>query len=246
MIVGNFQIRFETTVFKIIYKSLVRRSVRHILQGRLLDPEFPEKGRWLRSDVNILLRNIWQRVDELLELANLREIPSLGNRNNVFLAVVTTAAYQVLLADGHSRGRAATLVADVGWKLYEFAIKLVSLPFRMTTRDSGKRIDRSVAMLLKFPFNAPGRPGYEVKVMKKGNQLLTNWTWCPPQTFVRNLVENHEDSGELEAFYQSWCLYDWPGADIMAGDGQRGHYSRRLTLSKGDAMCNMCWHHKAQ
>ena len=49
--------------------------------------------------------------------------------------------------------------------------------------------------------------------------------------------------GPHEAFYQSWCLYDWPAADLLAGarvhDGT--HYRRPHTLSRGDAVCDMCW-----
>jgi hypothetical protein len=57
------------------------------------------------------------------------------------------------------------------------------------------------------------------------------------------VVERHGDRGELEAFYQSWCLYDWPAADILAGGraGEHGHYERPHTLSQGDSVCDMCW-----
>lgn len=34
------------------------------------------------------------------------------------------------------------------------------------------------------------------------------------------------DADALESFRQSWCLCDWPGPDLIAGDGPRGH-SRR-------------------
>jgi len=92
-----------------------------------------------------------------------------------------------------------------------------------------------------FPFSAPGRPGYEAEVWREEGQLLTHWTWCPPQTFVRDLVDRRGDRGELDAFYRAWCLYDWPGADLIADDGEHGHYARRHTLSRGDAVCDMCW-----
>ena len=169
------------------------------LQGRLLQPESPELGRWLHDDVEQMLEATWSRVAVLLHTANLERIPTLGNRHNVFLAVVTTAAFQALVENNQT---------------------------------------------LKFPFNAPGRPGYEVKVESQDSQILTYWSSCPPQTFVRNLIERDGDKGELEAFYRSWCLYDWPGADIIAGDDERGHYHRTSTLSKGDPVCNMCWKYK--
>lgn len=234
-------LKIQIFLFRLIYKPLIRRSARHILQGRLLDPELPENGRWLRAEVNQLLKSTWERVDELLPGAELDIIPTAGNRGNVFLAVITTAAYQVLVESGQSQKRAADLVGDVGWKIYEMGIKLISLPFRLTTRDQSKRIERTIKAMMVFPFSAPGRPGYEVKVQKKENQLLTHWTWCPPQAFVRKLTEKDGDKGELDAFYRSWCLYDWPGADLMADDGQRGHYRRKRTQSRGDSVCDMCW-----
>jgi len=238
------RINIECAIFKIMYRPLLRRSARQILQGRLLDPENPEKGRWLRSDVNRILAQTWERVVQLLPGADIAAIPTLGNRHNVFLVVITTAAYQVLVDNGQSKDRAAELVADVGWKLYEFGIKLVSLPFRLTSKDSKKRVERTLDAMMVFPFSAPGRPGYEVKVVKQNEQMLTHWTWCPPQAYVRNLVEIDGDKGELDAFYRSWCLYDWPGADVMADDGERNHYQRKKTLSRGDPVCDMCWRHK--
>ncbi len=236
---------FEVRAFRVLYRPLIRRSARHILQGRLIDPADPQKGRWLRKDVDDMLVAIWARVDALVEKADLGAIPTLGNRNNVYLAVLTTAAYQVLLRQGQTEARAAGLVADVGWKIYELGIRLASLPFRATTRDPAKRMQRSLDALMVFPFSAPGRPGYEVTVQKLDDKVLTHWTWCPPQAFVRSLTETDGDHGELEAFYKSWCLYDWPGADVIAGDGQHGHYTRKLTLSRGDAVCDMCWRHRA-
>ena len=246
MSVYGARIRTELFVFRLLYRPLIKRSARQILQGRLLDPEKPDKGRWLRIDVNNVLKASWARVEKLLPKAGFENIPTMGNRHNVYLAVLTTAAYQVIVESGHSKTRAAILVSDVGWKLYEFGIKMMSLPFRLTTRDPGKRINKTIKALLVFPFNAPGRPGYEVKVQELDGKMLTHWTWCPPQAFVRSATEVDGDNGELEAFYKSWCLYDWPGADIMAGDGKRGHYERKLTQSKGDSVCDMCWWHQAR
>ncbi len=242
---ANLSLRIELGAYKLLYKPVVRRSVRQIVQGRLLDPDDPKRGRWLRTDVDALLRATWARVDELVPEAGLATLPTFGSRSMVFLAVVTTAAYQALIEQGLSPVPAANLIADVGWKLYALGISLVSFPFRMSTRDTGKRMDRTIKALMVFPFSAPGRPGYEVKVWREGGQLLTHWTSCPPQTFVRDLVERQGDRGELDAFYRSWCHYDWPGADVIADDGEHGHYSRKHTMSRGDAVCDMCWKDKA-
>lgn len=233
-------------LLKLIYRPLVRRAARQMLHGRWLHEERPELGRWLRDDVDAFVDRTWRRVDELLIKARLDELPTNGNRHNVFLAVVTTAAYQTLLDRGVSRDYAATLVGDVGWKLYVWMLNIAAFPFRITTRDPYKRIERTLQALLVFPFSAPGAPGYEVEVWAEGDQFFTHWTHCPPQAFVRELVKDHGDRGELDAFYHSWCLYDWPAADLLAGDGERGHYARPHTMSRGDRVCDMCWRGRAR
>ncbi|WP_243614772.1 L-2-amino-thiazoline-4-carboxylic acid hydrolase [Shimia aestuarii] len=96
-------------------------------------------------------------------------------------------------------------------------------------------------MLLWFPFNAPGAPGYEVRATREGDDILTHFTHCPPQSFARRLSEEINDPKVLEVFRRSWCTYDWLGADLIAGDGCRGHYRRKQTLSHGDPVCDMCW-----
>lgn len=240
MNVRSFGISF-TVLLRRIYRPLIRRSARQILEGRYLDPDQPERGRWLRSDVANYLQDLWRRVDELVPQARLDELPTYGNRHNVFLAVVTTAAYQVLLDRGVERRYAATLAGDAGWKIYSWMFAVVALPFRITTRDPHKRMEQILKTLMVFPFSAPGPPGYEVQSWSEGDRFFTHWTHCPPQAFVRRLVESGDDRGELEAFYRSWCLYDWPGADLLASDGTHGHYSRPHTMSRGDKICDMCW-----
>ena len=231
----------ETSLYKFIYKSLIKSSAHKTLQDSLKNIDDGQADRWTKDEVNILLKNTWVRVDSMLLKTNLNDMPTIGSRHNVFLAIVTTAAYRELISKGISQNYAARLIADVGWKLYALGIKIYSLPFRLTSKNPAIRIERTIKLLMKFPFSAPGRPAYEATVWKQDNDYFTHWTWCPPQAYVRQLVEQEGDHGELEAFYQSWCLYDWPGADIMAGDGQKDHYQRRLTQSKGDKVCDMCW-----
>ena len=221
------------TLCKAVYKPLVRRAAHQILEGRFLDLEEPNKGRWLDSDVRAYLSKTWARCDSLISVAGLEKLPTYGNRHNVFLAVVTTAAYQVMFERGVSSRYAIQLVGDLCWKIYALMLRAVSIPYRITTRDPGRRMEKILRALLFFPFNAPGAPGYEVKVWTDGNDTYTYWTHCPPQTFVRRLIEVNGDHGELDAFYNSWCLYDWPGADVLANDSQHGHYSRLHTLSRG-------------
>jgi hypothetical protein len=210
-----------------------------------LTREISENGqasrRWLPSDVDRFLSKVAAVAEDLRPVANLDALPKAGNRLMVEMAIFTSAAYRVLLDEGVPADSARALVADVGWDYYARLLRLTSLPFRLTSRDPGRRLRRTIRLLLRFPFSAPGAPGYEVDVRTEGPDILTYFTHCPPQTFVRTLVATQGDRGDLEAFRQSWCKYDWPGADLIADDGQRGHYVRHQTLSAGDPRCDMCW-----
>jgi hypothetical protein len=245
MLLRPKKMKFLNRVFiglcKFIYAPLFRRAARQTLKGRLFDSAEPNKGRWFESDIKEYLSQVWARTNALMPAAELDGLPTYGNRHNVFLAVVTTAAYQVMIERGVPTGHANAIVGDLGWKIYSWMLTNVSIPFRIFVRHPGRRMEKTLRALMVFPFNAPGAPGYEVSVWTEGFNTFTHWTHCPPQTFVRRLIEENGDQGELDAFYNSWCLYDWPGADILANDGQHGHYIRKQTLSKGDSVCDMCW-----
>jgi len=238
--------RTAVALWKMVYAPLFRRGARQILRGRLLDMQAPEKGRWLDSDVKAYLSHVWKRTETLMPIAQLDELPDFGNRHNVFLAAATTAAFQVMLERGVPSKYAQTLVADLGWKIYRWILITGCLPFRMITRNPSRRMRMGVQAMMRLMFSAPGPPGYEVKTWTQGSDTFAHWTHCPPQAFVRRVIEQNGDRGELDAFYHSWCLYDWVGADLLANDGRRGHYSRQHTLSRGDSVCDMCWHGNAK
>jgi hypothetical protein len=200
----------------------------------------------MRSGVQAFISEVSAVADDLRPVANLDALKNIGNRLTVELAVLTSAAYRVLLNRGVPAEDARQLVADIGWDYYAMLLRLASLPFRMTSRDPGKRLQRTIRLLLWFPFSAPGAPGYAVRVCIENDDILTHFTHCPPQSFVRALVATRTDRGDLQAFQQSWCQYDWPGADLIAADGKRGHYSRQKTLSHGDPVCDMCWAARGQ
>jgi hypothetical protein len=117
-------------------------------------------------------------------IAQFDTLPNYGNRHNVFLAVVTTAAYQEMIAKGVPSKYAQTLVGDLGWKIYNWLFTIVALPFRITNRNPGKRMERILRALMIFPFSAPGAPGYEVKVWTEKSNTYTHWSHCPPQFMI--------------------------------------------------------------
>jgi len=231
-------------VFARLYRPFIRRAARHALHGRRIDPARPAAGRFLRADVTAFLDDVWCRVPVIMAGEDFTAIPTTGNKNNVFLAGVTIAAYHALLDRGIGRRYAMELFADVGWKLYETMVKVPFLFAGATASDPQRRMDRVLRWLMRFPFSAPGRPGYEVKAWAEPGRFNTYWTYCAPLGFVQRYVQAHGDRGEVDAFYRSWCLYDWPFADILAGGkaGDRDHYERPHTLSLGDSACDMCWH----
>lgn len=220
---------------------VVAGAARRVLVNRGLTNTGGNDVRWLRGDVERFIDAAEADAAALRPGAELETLPSVGNRLMVELAIYTTACDRALRRAGIAPASARGALADLGWDVYRRMLSLTSLPVRLITRDPGRRLRWTIRMLLYFPFNAPGPPGYAVETRTEGEDLLTHWSHCPPQSYVRRLSQETGDPDALEAFRASWCLYDWPGADLIAGDGHRGHYRRRRTLSHGDPVCDMCW-----
>jgi len=216
-------------------------AARRVLTNRTLTDTKEHTMRWLRPEIDHFLADLETETAALRPGAKLETLPSFGNRLMVELAVYSTACDRVLRRKGVAPAAARQAVADLGWDVYRRMLSLTSFPIRLITRHPGRRLRRTIRLLLRFPFNAPGAPGYAVDTWIEGNDIFAYFTHCPPQTYVRRLSVETSDPHALEAFRASWCLYDWPGADAIAGDGKRGHYSRRQTLSHGDPVCDMCW-----
>jgi hypothetical protein len=226
-----------------VARRIARKAAHQILTGRLVERNRPERGRFLRRDVDAILRQAWRNVDEMLPEAPLDRLPTRGNRLNVFLAVVSLATYRAFLNAGIERAYAIELFADVGWNVYERFIALPRRVARILTRDPQRRLELILRALLVYPFSRPGSPGYEARVWSEPGAFCTYWTHCPPLEFVRRWVETHGAQGELELFRKSWCAYNWAVTYAMVdGDaGQRGRYERPHTMSAGDEVCDMRW-----
>lgn len=224
-----------------ILDHVVARSARRVLENHTLVDIEGHRFRWLHTEIEQFIEALELEVEALRPRARLETLPSFGNRLMVELAVYTAGVDRVLRRTGVAPASAHQAIADMGWDIYRRMLALTSLPVRIVTRDPGRRLRWTIRILLRFPFTALGEPGYAVDSWTEGGDIFTHFTHCPPQTFVRRLSEETRDPDALEAFRASWCLYDWPGSDIIAGDGQRGHYRRPRTLSDGDAVCDMCW-----
>lgn len=112
---------------------------------------------------------------------------------------------------------------------------------KLDTHDLGRRLGMTIRMLLRFPFSASEPYGYAVKSWAENGDRMTYWSRCPPQSFARAAAEQEQSPDLIDAFYESWCLYDWHGTDVIAGDRQREHCRRTQTLSRSDSVCDMCW-----
>ena len=188
-----------------VLRRLVRRAAHQILAGRLVQRDDPRRGRFLRRDVDELLAQAWRNLDAMLPEAELERLPTRGNRQNVFLAALTLAAYRAFRDAGIQRDYAMELFADVGWKLYERSVALPRWMARLATRDPQRRLELTLRALLAVPFSRPGRPGYEARVWSEPGAFCTHWTHCPPYAFVRRWVDQHGDHGELDAFPPGSC-----------------------------------------
>ena len=220
---------------------IVSRAARRGLATRGLRDTQGQESRWLKPEIEAFVPAMAAEAVRLRPHARQAELPTFGSQLMVEMAIWTMAADRSLRACAIAPETARQVVADLGWDIYRRMLALSALPMRLLTRDSGRRLRWTIRALLVFPFAPSGAPGYAVRVSRDGDDLLTHFTHCPPQSFVRRMAWAEDDADSLETFRQSWCRYDWPGADVIAGGRERGHYRRRRTLSHGDPVCDMCW-----
>jgi len=226
---------------RFLLRRVVRRAARQIVVGRLVQRDRPERGRFLPDEVDTILSRAWRNLDAMLPEAELDRIPTLGNRQIVYLTVLTVAAYRSFIDAGIEREYAIELFADVGWKVYEALIRLPRWVVRILTRNPQRQLELILRALLVYPFSRPGRPGYECRAWSEPDAFCTYWRHCPPYDFVRRWVVKHGDHGELEAFRRSWCWYDWALTRAMVDGEALTRYERPHTLSEGDDVCDMRW-----
>lgn len=233
--------RFHWRIMRWIMWRFTRNATRRVLVDRSLRNMSGQEFRWLQGDINCFLIEVKSEVAHLRPMAQLGGLPNFGSRLMVEFAIYTVAADRTLRDRDLDPASARDVLADIGWSVYRQLLALSSLPARLVARDPGKRVRWSIRGLLIFPFRPVGAPGYAAEVFRDGEDLHTHFTHCPPQSFARRIADETGDPEALAGFANSWCTYDWPGADLIAADGHRGHYIRRRTLSAGDPVCDMCW-----
>ncbi len=217
----------EMDYVKFIYRPLVTHAARHVLVGRNRAPQSPDRGRFMRGDVDGLLKKAW--IDYATRSQKLSPEPTVGSRMNVRLACFTMAFFEALLAVGTDREYAIELVADAAWRVYRLwstiALSLARLRPGKTTSlafavsKGGERSNLS----LSFPFNAPG---YLIEVVSADTGTAFDVVRCPIADFFRA-------EGAVDLCTASWCNLDYALAELT---GEK--LVRTKTLVRGDDRCD--------
>lgn len=209
-----------------------KRSAYQILVGRNRDRTEPSSVRFTREQVDELLKRVWDHLDSLLPEANLERCKTIGNRQNLYLAVATRAAYHAFLESGIDSAYATELIGDVAWKVYAAWLPIPRFFARLASRDPQKQMNFILRAFLRYPFS---EPGYQRKVWEGSDGLNTYWFRCPPQVYFKQ----YGSPEEMLFFNRTWCAFDWAIANEMV---EGGWYERPHTLSAGDDICDMKWH----
>jgi hypothetical protein len=223
-------------LIKLWLRWSIKRSAYQVLVGRNRDPAKPSSGRFTRGQVDDLLKSIWDHLDSLLPEANLGRYKTLGNRQNLYMAVATRAAYHSFVEAEISPRYATELISDVAWKVYVAWLPIPRFFARLASRDPQKQMNFILRAFLRYPFS---EPGYQRKVWEEPDGLCTNWYLCLPQAYFKE----HGTPEEMLFFNRTWCTFDWAIAEEMVAGGW---YERPHTLSAGDDICDMTWHGRPQ
>jgi len=219
-------------VMMIWLKWAFHRAAIQILEGRYLDKTRPIKGRFTRAQVKGILAQTWLYLDERLPKANLDQQETWGNRQNVFLAVATQAAYRAFITAGIDNEYAIELISDIAWKVYASWLSFPRFLAKIISRDPQKQMNFILRIFLWYPFS---QPGYQREIREAVDGFHTHWFRCPPYEYFKN----HGDSEDMKVFNRTWCQFDWAVAQAIVA---RGKYERPHTLSAGDTICDMRWY----
>jgi len=112
-------------------------------------------GRFDRKRIDTIIGQTWQKLKQMLSGAQLDQLKTMGNRQNVFLAVVTLAAYRSFLEAGVEKEYATELISDVAWKVYLSWIPLLRFIARLFTRDPQEQMNFILRIFWRYPFSRP-------------------------------------------------------------------------------------------
>ncbi len=223
----------NATLFKLIYKPLTNWAAHRALVGRNRSRYEPEKGRFTARDVKHLLKQSWNRVDELTP--SVFQEPTFGSRMNVRLAALTLALFRHLVAVGVEREYAIELVGDSCWTIYQWWGRLGlfarSLSQSDAIRDQAKLVRSDGSWPISFPFNPPG---YLTRYVPTENGLGFDVIRCPVAEYFRG-------HGAPDLGVGTWCMLDYALAEA-----QGIRMVRTQTLAAGSKRCDFRWFRAAK
>lgn len=213
---------------RLIYRPLAARAARHVLVGRLRSRRAPERGRFVRADVDDLLKRAW--ADYRRRAAGLPPQPTAGSRMNLRLACFTLSFFDALSASGAEREHAIELVADAAWRVYRLwarvALGLARLTFRKTTALGFAVVghgDGRGQVSLRFPFNAPG---YLIETVPADQGTAFDVVRCPVAAYFRG-------QSAADLCVAAWCNLDYALAQLT-----HEKLVRTKTLAEGQGRCD--------
>jgi hypothetical protein len=196
--------------------------------GRNRSRQEPEKGRFIRAEVNHLLDQTWQTFDRRVPDVSIQ--PTLGSKMNVLLASLTLAFLQNLTEAGVERAYAIELIGDICWKIYQWWGYVGSFLARLSRhdriKDHARRVGKDGSWPMSFPFNPPG---YQAQYVPTEGGLGFNVIRCPVAEYLRA-------NGASDLAVSTWCMLDYALAEMI---GLR--LTRTGTLAAGDKQCDFRW-----
>jgi len=195
-------------LYKLIYRSLLKREARRSIVGRNRALKNAERGKFDRGDVNVVLVNLWRHYDKLSP--DIPKEPTVGARHNVRFACMTLAFYTALLEAGIEEDDAKVLINDTLWRLYKKAAFLPRLIARILTSDLKRRLRICVKTFMFFPFSEPGYKFEIVADNSSENAIAVKWTRCPKIDYLRR-------QGAEELCLACLCNLDYPLLEYWGG-----------------------------
>jgi ubiquinone biosynthesis protein len=211
---------------KILYRPLARQAARQTIIGRVRDQRSPERGRFTAPEIEELLAIAWRAYDQASP--GLADQPTTGSSMNLRLACFTLCVFNALLEKGAERAYAIELVADATWSVYRQWARLAATaarfaPARRSALAFASIGNRSGAISLRFPFNAPG---YLVEPVEAASGVAFDVVRCPVASYFRE-----HDAVDL-------CLASWCNLDYALADMSRQLLARTKTLVETGERCD--------
>jgi hypothetical protein len=200
------------TLFKLFYKSLLKRSGFRAIADRNRNPHDPANGKFSRADTRHILQEVWRNFDKLAP--DIPDEPTLGAKHNVRFACMALSLYRALLAEGLEKDYALVLVNDTLWLLYKKAAFVARAIARIISRDPKRQIRICVKVFMVFPFSKPGYQFAIVPDEAEENAIAVKWTRCVLVDYLRKY--NAED-----LCLACLCNLDYPLLEYWGGKFDR-------------------------